>query len=132
MPGTGVHEDPTWSAKFGAIVRHHRRTTTEMITLDAIANCPIGISTEGHLAGELSSTIHTEPGTKADYVVIGTQYWDTVEYGSPEHDITPTWKRALWWPGAEHPVSRVHHPGTPEQAPMRRALRRARALRALS
>jgi len=58
-------------------------------------------------------------------------YWYTVEFGSPPHDIRPRQtgmgrgnrrKKALFWDGADHPVAVVHHPGTPEQAFMRRAL----------
>jgi hypothetical protein len=58
-------------------------------------------------------------------------YWYTVEFGSPPHLIRPRQKgmgrghrrkKALSWPDADHPVAVVHHPGTPEQAPLRRAL----------
>lgn len=53
--------------------------------------------------------------------------WSIVEYGTPPHLIRPRGARvggaqALWWPGAEHPVHAVHHPGTVEYAFMRRAL----------
>ena len=39
-------------------------------------------------------------------------YQDT---GTKAHAITPRKKRALYWPGAGHPVRRVWHPGTPKQ-----------------
>lgn len=32
-------------------------------------------------------------------------------YGTRAHDIFPKNKKALYWPGAEHPVKMVHHPG---------------------
>lgn len=32
--------------------------------------------------------------------------------GTKPHDIYPVNKKALFWPGAEHPVKKVHHPGT--------------------
>ena len=33
------------------------------------------------------------------------------EYGTQAHEITPVNKKALFWPGALHPVKRVMHPG---------------------
>jgi hypothetical protein len=62
-------------------------------------------------------------------------YWYTVEFGSPPHVIRPRQrgmgrgrrrKKALHWPGADHPVAVVHHPGTPERSFMRRALYQGR------
>jgi hypothetical protein len=35
-----------------------------------------------------------------------------IELGTPAHLITPRTAHALFWPGAEHPVRFVHHPGT--------------------
>ena len=32
-------------------------------------------------------------------------------YGTDPYLITPKNKKALFWPGAEHPVKMVHHPG---------------------
>lgn len=32
--------------------------------------------------------------------------------GTSPHDIYPVNAKALYWPGAEHPVKVVHHPGT--------------------
>jgi len=32
--------------------------------------------------------------------------------GTAPHDIYPSAKKALFWPGAAHPVAFVHHPGT--------------------
>jgi hypothetical protein len=32
--------------------------------------------------------------------------------GTKPHDIYPVNAKALYWPGAEHPVKVVHHPGT--------------------
>lgn len=49
-----------------------------------------------------------------------------LERGSGPHIIEPKDKKALAWPGAEHPVGRVHHPGTAAQHVLRNALRAAR------
>ena len=54
----------------------------------------------------------------ADYALI-------IEQGSRAHVIEPRNKKALWWPGARHPVKRVHHPGTKAQHILRNALRAA-------
>lgn len=42
-------------------------------------------------------------------------YGADVEFGTVPHDIEPSEARALFWPGASHPVRRVHHPGTSPQ-----------------
>jgi hypothetical protein len=72
----------------------------------------------GGPAGDLGLSV--EPTQTRVY--IGTDHWYPHEYGSPPHVIEPQGKEALAWPGAEHPVARVHHPGTPETAMMRHAL----------
>ncbi len=45
-----------------------------------------------------------------------------VERGSRPHIIEPRRTQALAWPGAAHPVKRVHHPGTPAMHILRNAL----------
>lgn len=39
-------------------------------------------------------------------------YAPYVEFGTKAHTILPSEKKALYWPGAEHPVRSVRHPGT--------------------
>lgn len=39
-------------------------------------------------------------------------YLGFVVGGTRPHDIYPRDKQALYWPGANHPVTHVHHPGT--------------------
>ena len=39
-------------------------------------------------------------------------YAPYVEFGTKPHDIFPKDKKALYWPGAAHPVAKVNHPGT--------------------
>jgi hypothetical protein len=53
-------------------------------------------------------------------------YWSAVEYGSGPHEIRPVTAKALYWPGARHPVNRVWHPGTPAQPFIRPALYKRR------
>ena len=49
-------------------------------------------------------------------------YATDVELGTSAHVITPRNKKALYWPGADHPVARVNHPGTHAQPYLRVAL----------
>jgi hypothetical protein len=39
-------------------------------------------------------------------------YAQMVEFGTKPHTIVPKDKKALYWPGAAHPVRKVNHPGT--------------------
>lgn len=39
-------------------------------------------------------------------------YAPYVEFGTKPHTILPRDKKALYWPGAAHPVRRVNHPGS--------------------
>jgi hypothetical protein len=39
-------------------------------------------------------------------------YAPFVEFGTKPHVILPKNAKALYWPGADHPVARVNHPGT--------------------
>lgn len=50
---------------------------------------------------------------------------EILEFGSRPHVIEPRNAKALYWPGARHPVARVNHPGTPAYHLMRDALRKA-------
>ena len=48
-----------------------------------------------------------------------------LEFGSRPHIIEARHARALFWPGARHPVRKVQHPGTAAQHILRNALRAA-------
>ncbi|MGW1174555.1 HK97 gp10 family phage protein [Kitasatospora sp. NPDC002543] len=76
--------------------------------------------------GRLRSSIVAVPsgGRLRFSVTIGTNvtYATDVEYGTAPHVIVPKDKKALFWPGARHPVARVNHPGTRAQPFMRPAI----------
>jgi hypothetical protein len=48
-----------------------------------------------------------------------------VEFGTKPHTITATNAKALYWPGADHPVKSVSHPGTKANAFMERIVETA-------
>ncbi len=45
-------------------------------------------------------------------VYTNVEYALAVHEGTGPHDIYPVHKKALYWPGADHPVKHVSHPGT--------------------
>lgn len=46
------------------------------------------------------------------YLAHGMKYGRFLEEGTAPHVIRPKNKKALFWPGAAHPVKQVNHPGT--------------------
>ncbi|MFJ4649475.1 HK97-gp10 family putative phage morphogenesis protein [Streptomyces bobili] len=76
--------------------------------------------------GRLRSSIvsRAEGGGRSVGYVIGSNvnYAAAVEYGTAPHVIKPKYKRALYWPGAAHPVAQVNHPGTRPQPFLRPAI----------
>ncbi len=76
--------------------------------------------------GRLRSSIvsRSEGAGRSVGYVIGTNvnYAAAVEYGTAPHVIKPTKKKALYWPGAAHPVASVNHPGTRAQPFLRPAI----------
>lgn len=79
--------------------------------------------------GRLKQSLKWETDGLTGRVSTDVTYWVHVEYGTAPHVIRPRTKRALYWPGAEHPVAKVNHPGTPAHPFLRPALLKARPLR---
>lgn len=109
---------PGWQRKVGPTLRRLENTVAGEVAVDARRNVPVK-------SGDLRRTITR----RRNRVYVGTAYWAAVEFGSKPHTIYPRTKKALYWPGAAHPVARVNHPGTPEQPFMRPALYKRRVLR---
>lgn len=59
----------------------------------------------GVVIGRLYASVAPNRTTPAKYAVF-------VHEGTGPHVITPKKGKALFWPGAKHPVARVNHPGT--------------------
>jgi hypothetical protein len=76
--------------------------------------------------GRLRSSIvsRAEGSGRSVGYVVGTNvvYARAIEYGLEEFDIFPKNKKALYWPGARHPVAKVHHPGFEAQPYLRPAI----------
>jgi hypothetical protein len=79
--------------------------------------------------GEYRSSFHKERtrvrGKAAVTVSNTSNHARIVEFGSGPHIIEPKDAKALHWPGAAHPVGRVHHPGTPAFHILRKSMRAA-------
>ena len=77
--------------------------------------------------GLLQGSIRMKPTANLGGRLIG--YWGSfnvkyaiyVELGTKPHIIRPKNKKALYWPGAAHPVMVVHHPGTEKRPYLRPA-----------
>lgn len=97
-----------------------RRAERELAALVAEdARRYVGVRT-----GRLRSTIRAV----GNRVYVGTDYWHYHHFGTRPHIILPRRKKALYWPGADHPVARVRHPGTKANPFLTRALYQRRVL----
>lgn len=86
------------------------------IVADIVVHCPVDTGfTRNTVRGEVNGmTITIHAGGAIHHI----------EYGTPPHEIRPKGKKALSWPGAEHPVKKVQHPGTRPNPIVRSALHR--------
>lgn len=76
--------------------------------------------------GDYVSSIDTERLEPSGWRVIARDRKSAwIEFGTRPHEIRPRTKRALWWPGAPHPMARVWHPGTAPTDNMAEALEMA-------
>ncbi|MFD9752666.1 HK97-gp10 family putative phage morphogenesis protein [[Kitasatospora] papulosa] len=97
----------------------------------AVERTRIGVQNEARRrapvdTGRLRSSIvsRSEGSGRTVGYVVGTNvnYAAAVEYGTAPHVIVPKNGKALYWPGARHPVAKVNHPGTRAQPFMRPAI----------
>lgn len=63
-------------------------------------------------SGALRETLEMAFGTLWGAIRPTRYYAVYVHQGTGPHDIYPKAGKALYWPGAAHPVRMVHHPGT--------------------
>ncbi|MEV8033896.1 hypothetical protein [Streptomyces sp. NPDC086182] len=73
--------------------------------------------------GRLRDSLRAEVHDKVLRVgSLDCNYATDVEMGTSPHVILPRNKKALYWPGADHPVRKVNHPGTAPMPYLRPAL----------
>lgn len=95
----------------GPLVRERTETIVDKAghdtVTDAQASCPVD-------TGNLRATISVDIDADGMGFEAGptASYGGMVEFGTAPHEIRARNARALWWPGAAHPVRRVQHPGT--------------------
>ncbi len=103
-----------------------------------------GLTADGTaiLLAALQAAAPTRTGRLRDSIVVrvdgdgrrffGAPYAAFVVGGTKPHLILPRTRRALFWPGARHPVRQVRHPGTkPNDFPTRAVEHASPALRVL-
>lgn len=80
-------------------------------------------------SGRLRDSLHMDVvnGGMGAILSEGVAYGKFVREGTGPHAIYPRSKRALYWPGASHPVRMVNHPGTKANAYHERAVRDSRS-----
>lgn len=110
-----------WFARLREAIRPRMEMLAAEIEADIRRNAPVD-------SGELVRSIRR----RGTVITIDAPHWHFVEYGTRPHIIRPRVKRALWWPGADHPVKRVYHPGTRAQPFIRPAATRQRRLRGIN
>lgn len=83
-----------------------------------------------HESGDLKGSVEKSlvQGATEGYIIVGTDHWHTVEFGSPPHLIEATNKKELS-NGSQNFGKTVHHPGNRPNPVMRNALYRKRVLR---
>lgn len=92
-----------------------------ILTAAARREAPVGLT--GNLRDYLYTTV-TPAGADALNFRLQSDvpYARYVTEGTRAHDIYPRDAQALMWPGAEHPVRMVHHPGTTANPFLERAI----------
>lgn len=82
----------------------------------------------GRLKGSIAYEVTRAGKDVIARVGTNVEYAKPVEFGTAPHIIRPKNKRALYWPGAEHPVALVNHPGTKGKPYLRPALEKMRVV----
>ena len=101
------------------------RAGTQIILTSLKAEAPVK-------TGTLRGSIVARPSGPEGAGFYGIAYSEYVVHGTRPHIIMPSVKKALFWPGAAHPVRSVHHPGTkPNDFVLRGVLAAEPALRVL-
>lgn len=137
MSDFSITLDTATLTRFASVLEKAPQQTITEVT-KAVNDAAIAIRNKArsyapHQHGTLQNSIHATPatvmannvkatvGTNLDYAPY--QEYGTGIYGPNPHmiEILPTNKKALYWPGAAHPVRRVLNPGVKPKAYMQKA-----------
>lgn len=116
MAARGARIDPSAQTHVDEAINSFLGMLGERICADAKATVR---KRTGRLAESLISEVHNK------VLRVGSRdcnYATDVEMGTMPHFILPRNKKALYWPGADHPVAYVNHPGTRPYPYLRPAL----------
>lgn len=97
-----------------------------MLRVKSAAIATVNNRTFEYARGLKIEKFRAKGGTAGVRLLATAPHSATLEFGSRAHVIEAKNGKALSWPGARHPVKKVHHPGTPAQHVLRNALRAAR------
>lgn len=89
--------------------RRQRAAMTESVQLGVRRVVSRTPKRTGGLAASIGGTVESE---SRGVIQTGISYGPFVEGDTRPHIITPKSAKALFWPGAAHPVKQVQHPGT--------------------
>lgn len=111
---------PGWEKRIDSAIHDFMGDLADDVLMDMRANCPVDT---GELLADLDSEVVGKDARIGAATVPHAIY---VEEGVSPHVITPEAAGALFWPGAAHPVKKVHHLGFFGSHFMRNALFRSR------
>lgn len=109
----------------GGVARDLARKAIKVETAAKIIATEDGLVDTGRYRASIAWRLGADARGLFAQIGSAVPYARYLEFGTPPHQIRPRTKRALFWPGAEHPWASVQHPGTRAYSVLRRALRRA-------
>jgi HK97 gp10 family phage protein len=115
-----------YSRASDTIHREMRNTMNDSVLLvenSGKANAPVKTGT---LRRSITSQVRGAGGSVSGIVGTNVPYAKFVHEGTAPHVIVPVSAKALFWPGAAHPVKRVNHPGTRANPFLKKALQQQR------
>lgn len=117
MARSGMRIDPSARAHVDAAIGDWLENTIGSAILGDARN--LVPKDTGRLAESLRAEVHDKVLRVGS---LDCNYAVDVEMGTMPHFILPRNKKALYWPGADHPVAYVNHPGTRPQPYLRPSL----------
>lgn len=117
---TRVEFVPGWELKLDSAIHDFMQELASDVLTDMREHCPVDT---GALLADLDSEVI---GKEARIGAVSVPHAIYAEEGVGPHIITTNSAGALFWPGAQHPVNEVHHPGYVGSHFMKKALYKER------